>query len=79
MPLGMPYPNQLDNTYKLSDNARAGIDYSANMVCENCRNIQEDKYGYVDNYYYSKVIPEMKCKKCGLSTNDLLKKAKGEL
>lgn len=40
-------------------------DYTADMVCEHCGNIQEDPYGYMDANYMENVIPAMHCKECG--------------
>lgn len=40
-------------------------DFYAIMECEHCGNTQELKSGYDDDFYHQKVIPAMKCKKCG--------------
>jgi len=39
-------------------------DFSAIMECEHCGNTQELITGYHDNFYHTKVIPAMYCKKC---------------
>ena len=45
-------------------------DFWADMGCENCR--AKDKIrGYDDRNFHDNVIPEMKCKECGKSRNDL--------
>jgi len=40
-------------------------DFSAIYVCGHCGN-EEKGYGYDDEYFHHHVIPEMKCKKCGM-------------
>ena len=45
-------------------------DFWADMGCENCG--AKDKIrGYDDRNFHDNVIPEMKCKECGKSRNDL--------
>ena len=45
-------------------------DFNADVICEDCGH--EDKIrGYDDRNYHDNVIPNMKCKKCGKSRNDL--------
>lgn len=39
-------------------------DFYALMVCEHCGHEQEIKSGYDDEYYHTRVIPKMVCKKC---------------
>ena len=46
-------------------------DFWCDYECQNCGNILEDKSGYDDDNFHINVIPNMKCKKCGKSTNDL--------
>ena len=46
-------------------------DFWANYICQSCGHIEKDKSGYDDDNFHQKVIPNMKCKKCGKSTNDL--------
>lgn len=43
-------------------------DFSATLKCESCNHIQEHTACYDDGYYYSSVIPNIKCDKCGEST-----------
>ncbi len=43
-------------------------DFSAEMTCEGCGNKQINNNGYDDDFYYERVIPNMKCKECGEST-----------
>jgi len=43
-------------------------DFHAIYECENCGNTKED-YGYDDDYFHNKVIPEMKCSKCSKTAN----------
>jgi len=45
-------------------------DFTGVYECQNCKNI-EKKEGYDDNYFHDEVIPDMKCSKCGQSTNSL--------
>ena len=45
-------------------------DFTAIMICEHCDHIFENKYGYDDTYYHSKIIPKMKCNKCGKISPD---------
>lgn len=44
-------------------------DFSAIMECEHCGHEQKLRTGYDDEYYHRKVIPAMKCEKCGLDRN----------
>lgn len=46
-------------------------DFRAIIICEGCG--EEDKLtgGYDDRNYHDNVIPNMKCKHCGKSRNDL--------
>ena len=46
-------------------------DFRAIMECENCGHQQNDHHGYDDRNYHDNVIPQMVCKKCGKSRNDL--------
>ena len=46
-------------------------DFRADYKCENCGHIEYNKYGYDDTNFHENVIPNMKCKKCGISRNDL--------
>ena len=43
-------------------------DFTAVMECEFCNHTEINSAGYDDNYYHTKVIPDMCCKRCGLST-----------
>jgi predicted RNA-binding Zn-ribbon protein involved in translation (DUF1610 family) len=51
----------------LSQNRR---DFTAIYECESCGN-KEESYGYDDRNFHDNVIPNMKCKKCGKSRNEL--------
>lgn len=42
-----------------------GNDFTAIMICEYCGNEEKNTSGYHDNFYHTKVIPGMYCKKCG--------------
>lgn len=42
-------------------------DFTADMECEHCGNVQRNPYGYHDAYYHEKVIPAMTCKKCRMN------------
>lgn len=53
---------------KVTDKHR--YDFCAILECEHCGREQELKTGYDDDYYHTRVIPEMKCKNCGKSRND---------
>ena len=44
-------------------------DFSYDAICEHCGNIEKNGLGYDDDNYYNKVIPILKCSKCGESTN----------
>lgn len=46
-------------------------DFWADYECEGCGHIELDKSGYDDRNFHDRVIPNMKCKKCGKSRNDL--------
>lgn len=46
-------------------------DFSADIECEGCGHKDKIKSGYDDSNYYNNVVPDMKCKACGKSTNDL--------
>lgn len=43
-------------------------DFSAVMICEFCNQEELNKWGYDDRNYHDNVIPKMKCKNCGKST-----------
>jgi len=44
-------------------------DFVAMMHCEFCEQKCINNEGYDDRYYHDNVIPDMKCEKCGKSTN----------
>ena len=44
-------------------------DFWAVYECEHCGHTQED-YGRDDEYFHNKVIPSLKCWKCGRRTNE---------
>jgi hypothetical protein len=44
-------------------------DFVAVMKCEFCAHKEMNNSGYDDRYYHDNVIPDMKCEKCGESTN----------
>lgn len=45
-------------------------DFKAIYECQACSHEQEGE-GYDDAYFHQTVIPDMKCKLCSKSTNDL--------
>ena len=45
-------------------------DFRATYECEACHHL-EDNYGYDDRNFHDNVIPNMKCKNCGKTRNDL--------
>lgn len=45
-------------------------DFHAEYVCEGCGAI-ENKSGYDDRNFHDNVVPNMKCKQCEKSRNDL--------
>lgn len=45
--------------------SESGSDFSAVLVCEHCGEKKAITNGYHDNYYHTRVIPEMYCSKCG--------------
>lgn len=47
----------------------SGNDFMAVMECEHCGNQQQNRTGYHDNYYHTKVIPAMFCEKCGKNSD----------
>lgn len=47
-------------------------DFSAIMKCQFCGHEQKNESGYDDSYYHAKVIPGIKCDKCGFNTNDTM-------
>lgn len=51
----------------LSQNRR---DFQAIYVCESC-GYEEERYGYDDRNFHDNVIPNIKCKQCEKSRNDL--------
>lgn len=51
-------------TYKHSN------DFKADFECEWC-GYSENEWGYNDHYFHSKVIPNMKCKKCDKSSKEI--------
>jgi C4-type Zn-finger protein len=42
-------------------------DFTADMECEHCGNVQRLTSGYHDAFYHTQVIPSQECKKCGLN------------
>lgn len=46
-------------------------DFKAILVCESCGSEEELRTGYDDRNYHDNVMPNMKCKSCGKSRNDL--------
>lgn len=46
-------------------------DFSADIECEGCGAEEKLGAGYDDRNYHDNVIPDMKCKSCGKSRNDL--------
>ena len=45
-------------------------DFKANYICEHCGTFENGVWGYDDDYYHRKVIPEKKCKSCGKTAGD---------
>ena len=43
-------------------------DFKAKFICPHC-GYEEEKWGYDDAYFHQKVIPDMKCPKCGKTEN----------
>lgn len=48
-------------------------DFKGKYECQNCKNIDIDKNldSYDDDYFHDRVIPIMKCSKCGETTESL--------
>jgi transcription elongation factor Elf1 len=46
-------------------------DFSAIYECEGCEKEESSNAGYDDRNYHDNVIPNIKCKNCGKSRNDL--------
>lgn len=44
-------------------------DFWADYECEHCGHIEKDSSGYDDANFHDNVIPNMKCKECGESSN----------
>lgn len=44
-------------------------DFYYDAECEHCGNISKNNSGYDDSNYYNNVVPDMKCGKCGESSN----------
>ena len=45
-------------------------DFWADYECEHCGHIEKNKSGYDDANFHQNVIPKMKCKQCGKTTDD---------
>lgn len=44
-------------------------DFTAEITCEFCKNVQKLDSGYDDTYYHTEVLPkQIKCAKCGETT-----------
>ena len=43
-------------------------DFTYDATCEHCGNIAKNKSGYDDSNYYNNVMPQVKCDKCGESS-----------
>lgn len=52
-------------------NSRSRRDFYADYECEGCGFIDKNVASYDDRYFHDNVIPDMKCEKCGESTNSL--------
>ncbi len=46
-------------------------DFHADIICEGCGHKDKLTRGYDDRNYHDNVIPNIKCKKCNKSRNDL--------
>ena len=46
-------------------------DFYAEIECESCGHVVKNWSGYDDHNYYVNVMPNLKCKSCDKSTNDL--------
>lgn len=46
-------------------NSQTRRDFLADMECEHCGYIEKNVSGYDDDFFHRKIIPDMKCKKCG--------------
>jgi transcription elongation factor Elf1 len=46
-------------------------DFSAIYECEGCEKEEDSNAGYDDRNFHDNVIPNMKCKSCGLSRIEL--------
>lgn len=46
-------------------------DLSIDLECENCGANDTNTSAYDDTYYWTQVVPDMKCKQCEKSSNDL--------
>ena len=44
-------------------------DFLFDATCEQCGHVSSNIDGYDDEYYYNNVMPDMKCGKCGESSN----------
>jgi hypothetical protein len=44
-----------------------GNDFHAELICEHCGYTQRLTTGYHDNYFHTKVIPTISCRRCGLN------------
>ena len=42
-------------------------DFTAELECETCGNVQMLRDGYDDAFYHKNVIPSIKCNNCGKS------------
>ena len=50
---------------------QSGRDVCYDTECEACGEKETHMGGYNDRNYWDNVLPEMKCHKCGKSTNDI--------
>lgn len=46
-------------------------DLSIDLECENCPSKNSVTNAYDDTYYWTQVVPDMKCTNCSKSSNDL--------
>lgn len=44
-------------------------DFYFDAKCEHCGNVEKGNSGYDDSNYYNNVVPDIKCNKCGESSN----------
>lgn len=57
-------------------NSQSTTAFLADLICEYCGNVKINVLGYDDDFFHEKIMPIMKCEKCGSKTRNKGKQLK---